>query len=113
MSARHIPHGRQRVNPYTMDRLIQTRWKGIVSCPGSTHISQTLTAAKTLHPPTRSRLFRIESVAHMTNRLHSVMVVELGPQSPDAHVDDVASGIEHQAPYIGEQLGPAAHIAGP
>src|SRR5262245_40065865 len=106
-----MPHGRQWVNPYTMDRVIQTKWNGIVSRPGSAYIAQMLTTANAIQPPSSNRLVRVEAVTHMPNGLHSLVGIELGSQASDADVDDVATGVEHQAPHVGEQFGAAAYVA--
>src|SRR5579871_1423047 len=39
-------------------------------------------------------------------------VAELGPQTADVHVHDVAAGVEREAPYFRQQLRAAAHVPG-
>src|SRR5690349_16747356 len=91
----------------------QMRWNGMVSRPGQTYISTAHTTAVTAHAQTRPRLRGGEPVSDITYRLDAVRAVELGPQAADAHVDEVAAGVEGQSPHVGEQLTAAARFAGP
>src|ERR1041384_6048719 len=68
-----------------IDSPIQTRWNGIVSAPGSIHISTTFTAALTTHATSRTRSVRDEPITHIAHRLHPVGMVQLGPHPAHAH----------------------------
>src|SRR6476660_1757030 len=53
-----------------------------------------------------------DAVSDMAHRLDDVLA-ELGPQSRDGDVDDVAAGIERVPPYLAEELLAGAHRSRP
>src|SRR5262245_57379773 len=71
-----IQEVRQEVKPYTSARLIQMRWNGTVSWPGTRYMSAALTVAKATHPTTSRRLVKDERIADMANRLYPGRAVE-------------------------------------
>src|SRR3954469_7668516 len=75
-----------------------------------TYMSAALVPANTAHAGSSSRS-RAEAVAHIAHRL-DVPPVDLGAESPDVHLEDVAARVEAEAPDVREQLVARAHLTG-
>src|SRR5713101_658761 len=86
-------------------------WNGIVSHDGhATMTAKHPTASAT--QATSSWLGDSQPVTRMPHGLDWGLGAELLAQPPDAHVDDVRSGIEAVAPDLGEEPFPAHDLAG-
>src|SRR4051795_2545915 len=82
----------------------------MVSAPGIRYMSTVLTLAKATQTGISQRS-RAEAVAHIAHRL-DVPPVDLGAEASDVHLEDVATGVEAEAPDVREQLVARAHLAG-
>src|SRR6266511_424930 len=110
-SSRYVEAGRQSLKPNSRVKLTQMRWNGIVSQPGQRTIAATLSPAKPSHAASTD-LRRNQAIAGMANGFDRSVRTELLPQSADANVDDVGTGIEVVAPHLREQALAAQDLTG-
>src|SRR5580765_8449090 len=93
-----------------MVRLIQTKWKGMVSQPGQRPMAARFATAKAPQASS-TRLCRSDSIARIPHRLDRRLRPELLPDPPHADLDHVRPGIEVVSPDVGEQALAADDLA--
>src|SRR5439155_25125201 len=109
-NVRYVAAARQTRKPESNVRLIQTKWKGIVSQPGQTAMATKFAIAKAAQA-TSGHLRRRKAIARMAKGFDRRVVAELLAQPPNTDVDDVRVRIEVVAPDLGEQALAADHLA--
>src|SRR5689334_10022914 len=87
------------------------KWKGTVVPAGTRIVATTLIAIQANHKSSTQDLLSRDGIPDITNRFDCVRA-ELGSQAGDAHVDDVRTGIERHAPYVGQDRLASADLAG-
>src|SRR2546427_13091142 len=88
------------------------KWNGTVSHSPPNGISSRFSAAKSPQASSIRRLRSTEPVSDAPNGVDDVRA-ELRAEAAYAHVDDVRTGVECEAPDVGEQLLAGADLVAP